>query len=197
MSFLTAVNGLTGPDVTIIDDFEDGDITEYGGDTGNFAVVQSPVQNGSNALESQTGGAVISSTTGLSTYPGQGDTFRFYCQNPSSGGRIYTYFGTQSESNTPAGYRIGVRPGIDDFLLQRNDGSGGSTVLGSTSVSLSTGVWYRVNVTWQTDGTIDATLFDSGSQIANISTTDTTYTDGGIGFEEDIAPAVWDYYHIP
>jgi hypothetical protein len=47
---------------------------------------------------------------------------------------------------------------------------------------MSADKWYRLEVDWQTDGTHTVTLYnDTGGQVTQLSTTDSTWTDGGIG----------------
>lgn len=171
--------------VTIVDDFEDQDITEYAGDTGNCTVVSSPVQNGSYALEASTGSdttVIISSTTGLNAYPSQGDTFRVWVRTSTANALHAVMFGTQSESASTNRYQTGLNQHQGEFELAKAD-SNGFTELAAATQSYSDDTWYEIEVAWGTDDSITATLYDSaGSQLNQVSATDATFTSGGVGF---------------
>jgi hypothetical protein len=64
--------------VLTVEDWEDGDMSEYGGNTGYFSVGTSPIWEGSYAVESSHSGGDygIYSTSGLEIYPSEGDSRR-------------------------------------------------------------------------------------------------------------------------
>jgi len=184
---------------SVVDNFEEplyedknNTLTDYyDGDLSQASRQQTTVLKDSRSLKVSQGG-FIGSTSGLPRYPNQDETFRIFVQNPSSGGRIYVYFFLQSSTGF-GGYRVGVRPGLDDLVLQESNPNNTQSRIEKTSVSLSTGTTYFVDTLPQSNGTITATLFDtSGTQLAQVSGTNTTYTDGGIGFEAEVADAVFD-----
>uniref|UniRef100_UPI0010932B94 fibronectin type III domain-containing protein n=1 Tax=Halorussus marinus TaxID=2505976 RepID=UPI0010932B94 len=160
---------------TTIDDFDDGNLDEYTGDTDAFTIVSSPTHAGSNALEVTGGGGYsIFSTSGLPAYPAAGDAFSFRLRvQDSDTGTSGMYFGVQDTSRW---YR--VRWNAGELQLQR-DGE----QIAVQSGSVPTGEWLRVLVSWSADGTITAAIADaSGTRHAAVSATDSTYTDGGIGW---------------
>lgn len=176
---------LAGAEATIVDDFEDGDISEYRVNTGSFSTQTTEVTNGSVALQGtpSSGSVYIRSESGLDTYPAQGDTFRVNVYLPESDTLGALMFGTQSgASNNDEAYRAEVNNTGSKIAIVLQDGST-TTVLSSQSVNVPGGEWLELEVAWATDGTITITLFDSaGSQLAQTSATDTTYASGGIGF---------------
>lgn len=172
----------------LIDDFEDGDISEYGSDTGQYATQTSTVKEGTTALQGDvsSGNAYhILSTSGLNYYPSQGDTWRLWNRVQSSGDMAANHFGVQSvpTSGLPDnGYMVQTRVAANEIRIYLRS-SASWTLLASASVSLSSATWYEIKVDWATDGTITLTIFDSaGSQLAQASATDTSFSSGGIGW---------------
>lgn len=165
----------------IIDDFERGDLSPYTDNStgdGVAEVVQSPVKQGSHALRLYEGvdEVEIISMSGLPNYPSQGDTFEYYYRYDNQAIGAF-HFGVQSTSFNDK-YAIRARGDKDEFVLFGGNDSE------RKSVSLSTNEWYRIEVDWQTDGTITATLYDkTETQISQVSITDSTYSSGGIAFD--------------
>lgn len=188
---LGRLGGLPVPQGTpgaVVDDFEDQDLAEYQGDTGNFQFTTSPVQSGTYALEKPPGGTYdIVSTSGLPRYPAPGDTFEWYwyCTQPDTTDQR-AFFGVQ---NSPTnmddadadGYEVVPYAQGDEFRLWRRDG-GSVTVLASTAqTNWPSGEWARMQVSWTTGGDITAKMFDaSDTELVSVSATDTTYGKGGI-----------------
>ncbi|MEL6802523.1 MAG: hypothetical protein AAFO91_01920, partial [Bacteroidota bacterium] len=110
-----------------------------------------------------------------------------------------TLFGVQATSSMSKNYGVCLELfGTDRISLVRDvestDTFGGVTVLASENVTYSTG-WYEVEVDWQTDNTIDVSLFDSvGTLVATTTATDSAYTSGGIGFTYWGFNGGWDSY---
>lgn len=171
----------------IADDFEDGDISEYG-DSGNdstskFDVQTSVVSNESHALRLQTSNpARISSLSGLPEYPAAGDVFRWDTRTASSSMHFGFRFGIQS-TNLDNLYLARPSTQHDAIQLYKRD-AGSWNKLAETLVTIPVDEWMTVEVEWRSNGTIIVRLFDStGSQIGDApSATDTSYTDGGIGW---------------
>jgi len=174
--------------ITVIEDFERGDISPYGGDTPAFNVQTGTVIEGSQTVEATgvTTEQIISSTSGLPTYPTQGDTWKWDIQfNDVSSGAAWLIWATQNETATPGGYAIELVPFDDGFNLIVLDGSGGATSPQQKNVSESytANETYTVEISWGTDNSISSHIVDSsGTQIASLSGSDSTYTSGGIGF---------------
>lgn len=184
--------------VSVVDSFEDQNISEYGGDTGQFTTDNTRAQDGSWSLfldEHQSSNPGISSTSGLDNYPSQGDTFKGWVYQVSASGtggwsnlRYWVRWATQSETWDADGYVLDIN-GQDDNLdiIVRNNGSN-STVSSNSSFSDSWSnyedSWIEWEVTWGTDNSIDCTVYDSGgTTIASVSGSDNTFTSqGGVGY---------------
>ena len=173
------------------DDFEDGDIAEYTGDTGLFTVDGSFAYGGSNGLDT-TGFESSRATDGIGRTDqtvSQGEIVRYMQYVDTGAGSVdeaCTLFGVQSVTgNTNYGVCL-EQFGTDRMSLARNiestDSYGSVIILATTTVSYTTG-WYEVEVDWQTDDTIDVSLYTAaGALVATTSATDSTYTSGGYGF---------------
>jgi len=163
----------TGPvsllEITV-DDFVDGDISEYSGDTGDFTTLDDPPR-----LNSTTNNKLISSNTGLEPYPQQGTQWGIGVKlgNSDSGTRIY--YGFQDMDNN---YRLLFT--LTRIRIEKEDG-GTTTDLASKDVNLSIGNYYYITFRW-VDSTIVIDIINQGEKIASISATDSTYTSGGIAF---------------
>jgi len=172
----------------IVDDFEDNDISEYSVDTGNFSTVTSTVQSGTYALEGTTGssgeGRQIHSTSGLANYPSAGDIYRTNVYLTESGDDPFIYFGTQSESKDPNGYRVFIAKGSSTLEFQSITGSTNVTSIASTGATIPTAEWLELEVDWGASGDFTITLYNSaGAEIASVTGSDTNFTSGGIGWQ--------------
>ncbi len=187
-----------GPGVGVIDDFEDGEISEYSkfDDTGSFSVQTGTVHDGTQALQGNVTTAsppndYIYSSSGLHRYPQAGDTFEFWVRGEptnSSSTIPAVLFGGNDQSDC---YCYWIRPADDIIRLDVVSG-GNRTLLASRSVSLSASTWYRGVVEWGDGGLITCRVFDGdGTELANISANDSTYSGGGFGWQND-GGGYWD-----
>jgi len=177
----------SGP--TIVDDFEDNDLSEYtkgfggfigGGVSSGVGIINSPVFEGSHALKVSNSSGLFS-TSGLANYPSQGDTFQV---------RQYIDAGTQQQSIIAFGvqdanncYALAVN-NTNSALRLFNLVSGSATIEFQKSFTYPTEEWLKVQVEWSSSN-ITATVFDSsGTELISGSAQDNTYTSGGIGFAE-------------
>lgn len=187
--------GVTQTISEVLDSFEDGDIAEYGGDTGDFSVGTTLVYDGSNALENSSSGGThsIIATTDITTR--QGETYDYRVRSDSGSDRCGLFIGAQDESGASggSGYSCRVTPGGDDIRINRRD-NGSITTIANGTLSLNTGEWYRVIVDWATDGTITITVEnDAGTEQGTLSGTDTNYESGGLGWHHQDAGAWRDF----
>jgi hypothetical protein len=173
--------------------FEDGAISDFGGDTGSFSVQSTQVYQGSFALE----GSATSSRDLISDTDArveQGHTYSTRVRYSSGSDDWHVLFGTTGEDTSFDSYGIGAYDG-GIFRISKIDDGRHTSDFATTSFdgSAYADEWLRLEWTWETDGTITATLYDSaGSQIAQLSATDTTYTSGGIGFRIYDGTVYWD-----
>lgn len=167
----------------IIDDFEDGDISEYSGNTDLYDVSKTKPHDGTYSLTPNTAYAEIRSSSGLANYPSHGDTWEFWIYIFDGFNDYFSvYFANQSNSNTDDGYDVIMQP--NNAVLLRLWEAGGYTELASDTSTLPQPEWCKVIVDWQ--DTITITVEDSsGTQVAQCSATDTTYSSGGIAFYEN------------
>lgn len=166
---------------TLVDSFEDQSLSEYGGDTGSFSFVTSPgVTDGTYALQNNNTG-VVQSTSGLDNYPSQGDTVRHDHHITESQAALGFLLFTQDETNTPEGYMIRPSDVSDAFQIYRVDAGSFTLLDEDTTVTFSQGDQLEIDVSPTASG-VDATCKRSGSEIASVTTTDTTYTSGGMGW---------------
>ena len=167
---------------SVVDNFEEADLSEYS-NTGGFSVTSNtPVSDGVYSLKLINDGQAnrMISTSGLANYPERGDTFRFNVQIIDDTALPQTMFGVQDANNF---YQISIDDRSDpgEFAFVKTIG-GSRTRITTDSVSFSTGIWYLVEVEW-TDPTITATLYDdSETQVAELTADDTDFTSGGVGF---------------
>ncbi len=183
------------------DDYEDNNISEYSGDTSLFSVVSSPVFGGVYALKaSNTSGKTTDGIFRFDDTVEQGKIIRYmqYIDTTAgSGDEPCTLFGVQSPGTTNQNYGVCLELfGTDRLSLSRdvdnNDTSG--VVLATSTVTYSTG-WYEVEVDWQTDDSIDVTLYNSaGTSVASVSATDSNYTSGGYGYSFWFQNGAWDSF---
>lgn len=197
--------------IEIIDDFEDGDISEYTGSTGRTTVVTSTVFNGTYSLEHDTpadGKYPIISTSGLANYPEAGDTFRVYFYTPSS--NYVGIFGFAQQGNTvntgsiicdEGGYAFEIRNSSADGVINwHKDQSQPS----SSSVSDNLNAWNYIEIAWGSGGMITAEVRQANddSLLGDITVSDSSYASGGVLWGQDgasgtTATSYFDYVHVP
>jgi len=168
----TVVSG-GGP--TIVDDYEDNDLSEYS-NPGAYTTQTGTVYEGTYAV-ANTGSSnnqFLYSTSGLPAYPQQGDTYSAWAHD-YDGGIPEVAYGVQGSSSY---YSMTVIPDSDEIRIRKET----TDLASNSSVSLSQGNWYECVMTWATDGSMLFEIYDtSGTKLGDVSTTDGSYTDGGIG----------------
>jgi hypothetical protein len=186
---------------SFMDDFEDGSISEYSGDTGIFSVDGTFAYEGAYGLDA-TGNESGKATDGIyrnDVTVAQGQTLRYlqYIDTTAgSGDETCTMFGVQSPGSNNQNYAVCLELfGVDRVSISRdvdfNDTSG--TVLASTTISYVTG-WHEVEIDWGTDDSISVTVSEDGTVVATTSATDSSYTQGGVGFTFWFQNGGWDIY---
>ncbi len=171
------------PQAEVIEDFEDGNISEYTfiGD------VQAYVTN--YAAHDGNYGLVIAGHAGAEGWMyrndsqvqvGQGDVIGFWSRTmpvTDNYTRNYQGFGASAAGC----YSAVLAPNTSTFILQLNSGYGYAT-LADAPQSWQLGHWYYTEVTWHAGGLIVADLYDAdGVTLLNsVSATNNTFTSGGI-----------------
>lgn len=176
------------PNVSLIDDFEDGEIqSEYLGDTSAADVSQSnpaPFEGDYRLCMSAGGNDILSlpgdADTDLPDYPVKGDIFEakmYY----SSGSISRFYFGVQNQTNY---YMVEVDTTNNRFSLTKVD-SGNPTLLDEAFPprGFFLNSWVDLVITWGDPIEIQHTD-DAGNVIVELQSDDDRFTDGGIGMGE-------------
>lgn len=152
----------------VVDSFEDNNISEYSGDTGNYQVKTDRSFSGDYALYNGGNNDTITSYSGLDNYPQPGDTIRVrtYHGDDEAGSSI----GFGFDSGGSNGYRAGYHAGQDYWVIyQYENGSANdvSTVNDSTPKS---GQWWEWIIDWSLNNKITFTVLeDDGSQITELT----------------------------
>ena len=185
----------------IIDDFEDGDISEYGDlpndDLASFRPDETTiVKNGKYSLECATGGGAkqIHSITGLDYYPESESKFRFNSYADSTELVFGIRFAVKGEDNF---YYLRYRTDTNEFQFYIRENGNYSLLAEDTTVTIPVGEWLEIEVDWGSAGTIVMTLFNaSGTQLSQISVTDNTFTSGGIGWAINTTAGTTQYGYV-
>lgn len=174
-----------------VDNFEDGDVSEYGFTHNVTFETTTNSKEGTYAGQWTNGGthSWVASLSGLDSYPGPGDApfYGWVKESTSTETSLRMNWAAQSTgTKAPNGYFLQVNPSYDELALRRGngDGSADTDIQTTASQPLQTGVWYKLRVAeWTSGGNITGELYDSsGNKLASVSTTDDTYGKGGIGW---------------
>lgn len=161
-------------------------LSDYVGDTAKFGV-DSFAKDGTAALRyDQSGGDYLVLRQNPSTTVERGHTYRadLYAHEMKNFGKVYFHADGTGFDNV-SGYCVEYDTNgkvTPELKLIRFDG-GEFTVIASTPITPTVGEWMTVEFAPGTDGTIDASLVDgSGTAVASVSVTDSTYDGGTYGF---------------
>lgn len=169
-----------------IDGFEDGDITEYSGNTTDFTVQSSVVADGSNALEGDvaSNGGIHDTDTFQNLSVGNNYSVKMQLDSADPPKQVVFSFAAQQEVALPDDrYRIIIDDFNSVFRFQKVVGGSGTTIV-DDSVEFSTGVWYTVSIDWGSGGDFSITLSNaSAGDITTLTATDTEFSEGGHGFQ--------------
>jgi len=181
-----------------IDSFEDDDIAEYTGRTGDFNVNQTGAVDGNYYLHGEASYGAnnqIVSMSGLDVYPSRGDLIRSNVRFATNSEAIMFDWACQGGSRGEDAYGIALKMETDELLLGRgkNQAPHGDTKIDVATVDFSPYEyeWLVCEIEWG-DPTITVDLYEtdgngnpSGSAIATVSGDDGTYDSGGIGWVVD------------
>lgn len=171
---------------TVIDNFDDGDMSEYSVyREGPAVITSSPTYSGAGALKIDGTSTDCVSMSGLNSYPSAGDTFSVQARWSTNANAAILAYGVQTyvEYSDQEYYYVVIDPDNDDLALKKVDTNGVTGLEKNYSVGLTADTWHKLEVEWATDGTHTVTLYDdTGAQVTQLSASDSTWTDGGIGF---------------
>lgn len=180
-----------GPDIagggTVVDNFEDSDLEEYGVIEYNAEISQEHTLNGGYSLELPSDESKAISMNGLDNYPSAGCTFNTWIKVTDSVSFIYIFYGVQDPdscySRPSESYSINLTFEGNAAWIVKHREDCSSPQLDDVSVNLTRGEWYEVECEWGRNGNHQVTIFDStGTQVAQLSGTDSEWKSGGIGF---------------
>ena len=163
-----------------LDDWEDPE-----NEAGNYSITTSNVLEGDRSLEGSDSNFLIQTDNPFEDLPEQGDDFACLVRPQDGNADASLNFGATDSDNL---YAAQIRLGNGSFRMFRLvDGS--FAELASTSISgVSSGDALDIRVEWQTDDTIQATLyewdegnFERAGEVASVSDTDGVFGSGGIG----------------
>jgi len=196
------------PDSGIIDSFEDQNLTEYSGSTGDFSTVtedtsesDKTAQDGTIYLRTDTNqNATIYSQKGegLERYPVRGNTIK-WDTNIDGDDISEFHFGLVDTSNF---YRAVVDDNAQEIRIEKDEG-GTNTTLNSTSAAIVENDWLQCTVDFDVDGTGDIvfTVDNGGSQLVSVTANNASIDGAGIGFRGEQGGsgffARWDHVRIP
>lgn len=170
-----------------IETFERGNLDPYTiNDATAFAVQQSVVQSGSNALEIVAGNSntdYMYSLSGLNTYPSEGDTFEFYWRTDGTdgGSNSRIHFASQTETNQWSdGYNIFFDGGEMEIWQLINGGSFDTS--DDVSIAWTPGDFNRIEVEWLSSAITATAHAPDETELGSCSIPGGEYTGGGVGF---------------
>jgi hypothetical protein len=199
--------------IQVVDQFASNDLSAYTltGTPDNEISTVNPY-TGAYHGRSVTDGAnksMARSLSGLNNYPEPGDTFRFYMQPSDSHDVLLVNWGVQgaatdTENGVPAAGAFAAEIRFPDDVIWLHNSDSKDRVNGDVSFSHDgAGLWYYFRIVWETDGTQTVSLHRASDDYQYISWTytDTTFTDGGIGWGQDNSDGVnsycdWDNIYI-
>jgi hypothetical protein len=170
------------------DNFEDGDISEYGGDTGVCSIEDYRVKHGTYSLWYKNAGTGSNSAiTKTDVTYSEGDTIEYftYIANDSPVARFY--FGVQSETgySNISGYEVNFQADWNDLTLRRFD-NGERNGLKLVDAYIPTETWIRCEVEWKIKPDDMKVTIWNNSTGEKLGTNEygyaTEYTSGGIGY---------------
>jgi hypothetical protein len=154
--------------VKIVDDFGDGDISEYVGDKDEWVVSNGVLEKSLSGGESN---AAIASTSGLPNYPDTGDVYAVEIKVTSGGdedGAPEIGFGSSGDDSmylATVGFTTNEIRLRDGGVNQGGTGNGEPVDLAVNSADISTGVWYDARIYLGTVGRTSGFVFTKGEPI--------------------------------
>lgn len=187
---LTALS--TNTNITRIDSFEDAVADNYG--SGRLVTVNSTVTNDGSHSARMENHSNIYSTSGLPAYPQQGDSVVYHSYIETENATNRFWFGVQDENNF---YYIDLdadeaneNPSGEEEIQIAQKQAGSTTLQANTTIgNIPKDEWLEVNLNWTTDGWINASVHyeSNGTKLGEVSWQDTTWSSGGIGYNQRIS----------
>jgi len=184
--------------IPVIDDFEDGDISSYAGETGSFEVNSNPPVPESSFSLKKTGGpsnaAIVSfpsDSTNLDFYPSRGDkvTYKYVPDTGENFGGIVLFAESGRSTSDLSGYVFLIDSvnnnffGSDDLVIRRYDSGSVATIKSGGDIPLRADDEYLFTIRSNASDFKMAVenLTQGGS--ATITVSDSTYSGQGTGWK--------------
>lgn len=188
------ISARLGPDVTVIDDFEDGDLS--GWDAPDYSATNESLLEGSWVMRCTSSHSTAKYDTADTTTRGNKYRCRLY-DDSDAAGQVWFFVGNPvSDSFTSASYAMRVRTSDDDIsLYQWPDGN---SLTGNHSVTLNTKTEYWPEIEYAPTGSaMTIRIYDSAGTELQSATADVddTHTGGTIGVDSRFnGLGVYDYF---
>jgi hypothetical protein len=173
----------------IIDDFEDASNSEYtrmDSTGGSFSIgsskVKSGVYSGVYDEPDSSSRVRVQSKSGLSYYPKRGNKFRYYIYLDSDNilhNFVWAFDSVGSYAPTN-GYSVYIADGDGNQVILQD--RSGPTNLDAVNLDPPKDVWIEVLVDYRESIEVNLTNTETGSQIANLEASDSSYDSGRIGW---------------
>lgn len=182
---------------TLIDDFEDGDISEYAGNTGDVTVDQTePVYHGnySAKIENVSMSGPVYSTSGLANYPSASATIRsrFYIDKAmrdyADSNFFDLLFGLQDSNNF---FQVDVHCQGQYLKIFKTEGGTGTELQYQPGQNIPFNEWLTLEVQWHSNGYIKAYVLNDKLELIGppIEVVAGEFQSGGIGFRANASNA--------
>lgn len=171
------------PDTTVIDDFEDGDLSEYSGaSSSSWSAVDTISFDGSYAAANASNHEAIYNNS--YTYQrGDAIEMRAYLES-ANGVSTGVEFWTCTNADASKKYVQYVSAEDDEHYLVYRNGVD-QLVIDSENLSVSSNEWLRLRTT-SDDSTVTARLYDSdGKLLSSLSGSNSERSSGGYGFRDE------------
>lgn len=172
-----------------VDDFEDGDIAEYSGDTTQFSTTTNDSYSGNNSLEQSADGSnyTITSSSGLDNYPTEGDKFRWFAKasigrNGGNKAKPKVQF-LRADANNHYELQMNFTDG--KFFLEKMESGAETTIAESNTFDTQASKWYQFDITIGSS-TIDVEVIDPDTgnvKLSESATNDLSTTGTDIAWE--------------
>ena len=176
----------------MLDDFEDGDLSEYSGDTGSFTVQSSTVLEGSQTLKGTSAGTTIAHT-GVETP--RGYEYTAFVKTPTGSSAKPALMACIQDPSNPLSdcYYVQADTANDKIAVYKNE-SGNSELLGQSNVTLDEDKEYRLRIELKANTVIGAVLDSNGTSLEATGGHDKTLPTGQLGLYLDGgSPGYFDY----
>ena len=198
--------------ITLIDSFEDQDLSEYYQSPEDYNIGQQFPIDGNYSLRypANLTGSQMYSDSGLNAYPQQGDIFKIDWQINTASADTSSFYRWEQQfavDSADQDIRYFINYSIDGNSIAIWNDDTNTRIAVDFSVDYQANTHYQTEVVWDDgslggsagDFTLTLTDVDSGTQVSQISGNDTGLTSGGIGFDttnDEGGTFDFDYYRI-